>query len=198
MELYDLMPYFLLTISLCFIGMALFTYLKKKPLIFDSRWNLTLIIACFSPSLIGNIQRIIKEPKFDFMDLFPLLMIAILIVWFVFMMKGYIVFGADATELQKSFLQSVEDKKYQYEQSMSAIKIINPELEIAVSIQSWVGSAQFRPKTTVNQEVLKDIITQLKTKDIKANYITPLYYASIGIIMTILSLYLILNPIGDI
>lgn len=194
----DFTSYLLLAMSLLFIGLPVFLYLKKKPLIIDMRWTFVFIILGFSPMITSSIEMFFEEPEFDFLSLFPIIMVLTLIVFYAFILKGYSVMGADGAEFQKYLIESIKDKNLEFEQSLSSIKISNPELEFNVAIQPWMGVAQIRQKTKTDKEVLKSIIEQVKTKNIKTNYTTSIFYLVFGAILATMSLYLILNPIEDI
>jgi hypothetical protein len=72
MEFFKLMPYFLLIISAIFIGMALFMFLRKKPLILNSVWMLIVMCLCFLPQILSSIEMLFKHPSF--IGILPILM----------------------------------------------------------------------------------------------------------------------------
>jgi hypothetical protein len=191
MEFFKLMPYFLLIISVIFIGMALFMFLRKKPLILNSVWMLIVMCLCFLPQILLSIEMLFKYPSF--IGILPILMFMVLIVWFVFIMRGYIIYGVDGSDFQKLFIECLNDKNYDFDQSLATIKIKNPEIELSIAVQSWVGTAQIRFKGKENGDVLKSLISDLNQKDIKANYIFPIFYALIGVLITILSISMIIK-----
>lgn len=191
MEFFEFMPYFLLIISVIFTGMALFVFLRKKPLILNSVWMLIVMCLCFLPQIISSIEILIKYPSF--IGILPILMFAVLIVWFVFIMKGYTIFGVDGSDFQKLFIECLNDKNYDFEQSLSTIKIKNPEIELSIAVQSWVGTAQVRFKGKANPNVLKSLMIDLNKKDMKANYIFPIFYALIGLLIAILFISMIIK-----
>lgn len=191
MDFFKFTPYLLLVISLAFLSMALFVFVRRRPLILDSRWMLVIMVLCFLPQILMSVQMCFNHPSF--MDVLLILMYCVLIVWFVIMMKGFTIYGADGTDFQRLFVESLNDKNFEYEQTLSSIKIKNPELELSIAIQSWVGTAQVRYKSKGNHEVLDDIIKQLKTKEIKANFMFPVFYLLIGLMITILSVSMIIG-----
>lgn len=191
MEFFEFMPYFLLIISVIFTGMALFVFLRKKPLILNSVWMLIVMCLCFLPQIISSIEILIKYPSF--IGILPILMFAVLIVWFVFIMKGYTIVGVDGSDFQKLFIECLNDKNYDFEQSLSTIKIKNPEIELSIAVQSWVGTAQVRYKGKANRNVLKSLMIDLNQKDMKANYIFPIFYALIGLLIAILFISMIIK-----
>jgi len=115
----------------------------------------------------------LKYPSF--IGILPAFMFGVFIIWLLFMMKGYRIYGVDGADFQKSLIEYLNDNHYEFEQNLSTLKIKNPEIELSISIQSWIGIAQLRFKGKENHEVLKSLINDLKKKDIKANYIFPVF-----------------------
>ncbi len=191
MDLFKLMPYFLVIISLFFIVLALSVFIRKKPLILNSVWFLVGICLCFLFPILSSFETILEEPSF--IGILPALLFVVMIVFSAFMMKGYTIYGVDGSAFQKSFTECLTDNNYEFEQSLSTIKIKNPELELSIALQSWTGTVQLRWKGKANREVLKKLMSDLKKKDIKANYIVPILYAIIGVGMLIFSIVMIIN-----
>ena len=132
-----------------------------------------------------------KHPSF--IAILPILMFIVLIGWFAFMMKGFTVYGVDGNDFQRLFIECLNDKNYEYEQTLASIRIKNPELELSIAIQSWMGTAQIRLKGKANHKVLGEIISGLKAKEMKANFIFPIFYAIVGVLITILSISMIIK-----
>jgi hypothetical protein len=191
MDFLNIMPYFLLTVSIAFLSMALFVFFRRKPLIFNSRWFLVIMILCFLPQILMSVQLSFKDQSF--MDILPILMYCALIAMFIVIMKGFSIYGVDGNDFQRAFIECLTDKNYEYEQTLSSIKIKNPEIELSIAIQSWIGSAQIRRKGKGNHDVLNDIIKQLRTKEIKVNILFPIFYLISGVIVTIISIALIIK-----
>lgn len=191
MEFFKFMPYFLLIISVIFIGMSLFVFLRKKPLILNSVWFLIIMCLCFLPPILSSIEMLFNNPSF--FGILPMLMFVVMIAWFVFIIKGYTIFGVDGSDFQKFFIECLNDNNYDFEQSLSTVKIKNPELELSIAVHSWIGSVQLRFKGKANREVLKKLMSDLKQKDIKANYIFPIFYALMGVGILIFSILMIIK-----
>jgi hypothetical protein len=191
MDFFNVMPYFLLLVSMAFLSMALFVFLRRKPLILNSIWILIITILCFLGPMLMSAQTTFKHPSF--IGFLPILMYSVLIVMLIVTMKGFMIYGVDGTDFQRLFIECLKDKNYEYEQTLSSIKIKDPELELSIAIQSWVGTVQVKSKG--NHEVLNAIINQLKTKEIKANFIFPIFYLLTGILLTILSISMIIKSI---
>lgn len=190
MEFFNIMPYFLLIVSLFFIWMGLYVFLRRKPLILNSIWMLVVISLSVLPLILSTLEMFFEYPSI--MSALPFLMFVVLIIWYVFILKGYTILGIDGTDFQNKFIECLNDHQYDFEQSFSTLKIIDPEIELSIGVQSWLGTAQIRSKTKANREVLINLISDLKRKDIKTNYLFPIFYIIIGLLISILSISLMI------
>jgi hypothetical protein len=101
------------------------------------------------------------------------------------MMKGYIIYGVDGKDFQSKLIETLQNNKYEFEESLSSIKIKNPEVEFSISMQSWIGTVQIRPKGMADKEILKEIMHDLKNQEIKTNILYPIVSLIGGIIIMI-------------
>ena len=105
-------------------------------------------------------------------------------------MKGVMVLGADGDDFQKAFISVLTEGNYKFEQTFTSIKIEEPNLEISIAFQSWIGSGQIRMRNKENKETFNNIIAQLKLKEIKTNLIMPIFYIAIGTLLLVMELNL--------
>lgn len=173
----------LFVVSFLLILMALYTFVCKKPLIIKSVWMTFLFSLCILPQIITSVILFIEDPDFSHI-LLSLLFIG-MIVWFTFMMKGYIIYGVDGKDFQSKLIETLQNNKYEFEESLSSIKIKNPEVEFSISMQSWIGTVQIRYKGMANQQILKEIMHDLKNREIKTNIMYPIVSLIGGIIIMI-------------
>jgi hypothetical protein len=101
------------------------------------------------------------------------------------MMKGYIIYGVDGKDFQLKLIETLQNNKYEFEESLSYIKIKNPEVEFSISMQSWIGTVQIRPKGMADKEILKVIMHDLKNQEIKTNILYPIVSLIAGVLLII-------------
>ncbi|HAY71110.1 MAG TPA: hypothetical protein DCX89_04410 [Saprospirales bacterium] len=190
MDFFNIMPYFLLIVSLFFIWMGLYVFLLRKPLILNSIWMLVLIGLSMLPIILSTVVMFFESPSI--ISALPFLMFVVLLIWYVFILKGYTILGVNGSDFQKRFIECLEDHQYVFEQSFSTLKIKDPEIEMSIGVQSWLGTAQIRSKSKANREVLLNLISDLKRKDIRTNYLFPIFYIIIGLLISILSISLMI------
>ena len=191
MDYINILSYIFIILSFVFIFMALYVFMCKKPLILKTVWLFVFILLCLLPQIIQSIVLCVKHPDLSNI-LLPILLIG-MIVWFTFMMKGYIIYGVDGKDFQLKLIETLKNNKYEFEESISSIKIKNPEVEFAIAMQSWIGTIQIRSKGMSNPEILKEIMHDLKNMEIKTNILFPVFSLSVGIIIMISALSMLIN-----
>lgn len=175
-------------ISIGFIVLGLIVFIKKKPLIISYRWFAIIYLAIFIPQIIRMFDMINRDP------LMYILLMAMYIVLFGFLyyvMKGVMIFGANGEGFQKAFIETLQSLNLEFEQTFSSIKIKEPELELSIALQSWIGTGQIRMKKKTNEELFSTILHELRAKDIKSNLITPIFYILIGFLMLALTVVML-------
>jgi len=105
-------------------------------------------------------------------------------------MKGVMVMGVDGDDFQKAFISVLTEGNFTFVQTFTSIKIMEPILKISIAFQSWVGSGQIRMSNKQNKETFDEIITRLKTKEIKPNLNMPILYMIIGAMLLVMELHL--------
>ena len=183
MNYLDFLSVVLFILSFFLILMALYTFVCKKPFIIKSVWMTVLFSLCFLPQIITSVILFIEDP--DFSHILISLFFIGMIVWFTFMMKGYIIYGVDGKDFQLKLIETLQNNKYEFEESLSYIKIKNPEVEFSISMQSWIGTVQIRPKGMADKEILKVIMHDLKNQEIKTNILYPIVSLIAGVLLII-------------
>jgi Tfp pilus assembly protein PilF len=190
-----LFPAVLGVISAAFLGIGLGVFLRKKPLIFSSRWMYALMLLCFSPQLVmllslPDMHEANYSANWLLIKLLMPLMFAVLLVFLWIQMQGYMLFGIDDKSFRKALLSVLDELGLERREELSVIRIPSANLDIQVAIQSWIGAGQLKNKSKSGKDVFQKIIGGLKNRfaqgELKTNYITSLLYVILGSIMLIL------------
>ena len=181
----------ILALTFLFIGLAVL--LRKKPLLFSSRWMFALMIVCFAPQFILPFQML--DLPGDHLGGFKIitwlvpLMFVVLLVFFWIQMQGYVVMGIVDKSFRKALLSVLDGLHLERQEELSIIRIPQADLDIAVAIQSWMGVGQLKNKSNSGQEVFQQIIAGLKRRfaqgELEVNNTTSVFYVILGILMLI-------------
>lgn len=177
----------LYNIFICFVPLMLMGFsvlINRKPLILNYKWFFLFMILVFIQPCIIIFQRPIVVSSF-----FPVILFGVVLGYMYYLLRGYMVIGADGDDFQKAFTATLTEGNYEYEQTFSSLKIKEPPLEISVAFQPWTGSGQIRLRSKEHKETFDKIISSLKTKDIKLNRIIPYFYIILGLLILGITLF---------
>jgi hypothetical protein len=170
----------IIIISISFISMGVYVLVCKKPLIFDARWMLAMVMIIFTPQVINSL---LNFKSFEHISFFTPVMYIVLIIFMIFTLKGFIIYGVNAEDFQIKFIENLKRLGFEYTESFSKIIIKEPALEINIALQSWIGSGQIKLKGKHNKIEFHKLIKSLKKTDIKSNNLAPIFYIIIGILI---------------
>lgn len=182
------------TLALAFLFIGLAVLLRKKPLLFSSRWMFTLLLVCFAPQFIIPFQMLGApgDPLEGFKLitwLFPLFFV-VLLAFFWKQMQGYMLMGIVDKSFRKALLSVLNELHLEREEELSLIRIPHANLDIQVAIQSWMGVGQMKIKGKSGLEVFQQIVVGLKRRfaqgELETNNTTPVLYIIFGILLLIL------------
>jgi tetratricopeptide (TPR) repeat protein len=182
-------------IALAFLFIGLAVLLRKKPLLFSSRWTFALMLVCFAPQFIMPFQML--DLPSDHLGGFKIitwllvpLMFVVLLVFLWIQMQGYVVMGIVDKSFRKALLSVLDELHLERQEELSIIRIPEANLDIAVAIQSWMGVGQVKNKSNSGQEAFQRIIAGLKRRfthgELEINNTTSVFYVILGILMLIL------------
>jgi tetratricopeptide (TPR) repeat protein len=188
-------PVVLAAISVAFLGIGLGVFLRKRPLIFSSRWMLALMLLCFSPQFVmllsmPDIHDGQHSAEWLLMKVLMPLMFAVLLIFIWLQMQGYMLFGIVDRSFRKALLSVLDELGLERQEELSVIRIPSANLDIQVAIQSWMGVGQLKNKSKIGKEVFQKIIGGLKNRfahgELETNNTTSMLYVVLGVIMFIL------------
>jgi tetratricopeptide (TPR) repeat protein len=194
-----LFPIVLGSMAAAFIGVGLWVFLRKRPLIFSSRWMFALMLLCFSPQLfmqfsLPDMHDARHSTDWLLMKLLIPLMFAVLLAFLWIQMQGYMLIGIVDKSFRKALLSVLDELGLERQEELSVIRIPAAKLEIQVAIQSWMGVGQLKNKTRSGKDVFQKIIDGLRNRfaqgELETNNTTSLLYVILGSIMLVLCVVL--------
>jgi tetratricopeptide (TPR) repeat protein len=180
-------------IALTFLFTGLAVLLRKKPLLFSSRWMFALMVLCFFPQFILPIQ-LLRLPgdqagAFRMIGLLGPAMFVVLLVFLWIQMQGYVAMGIVDKSFRKALLSVLDDLQLEREEQLSIIRIPQANLDIQIAIQSWIGVGQIKNKSKNSEDVFQQIIAGLKRRfalgELETNNTTPAFYVIVGVFLLI-------------
>jgi len=180
-------------IALALFYSGLTVLLRRKPLLFSSRWIFALMLICFAPQLIMPFTMPdLPGDSLEGLRIMNWLMPVMFVVLLAFLwkqMRGYIVFGVVDRSFRKALLSVLDELRLERQEELSFIRIPSADLDIQVAIQSWAGTGQIKNKSRSGQEVFQQIIEGLQRRfalgELETNNATPVLYIILGIFMLI-------------
>ena len=180
-------------IALAFLSTGLAVLLRKKPLLFSSRWMFALLLVCFAPQFIIPFQTLggagDRLEGLRIITWLGPLMFVVLLAFFWKQMQGYMVMGIVDQSFRKALLSVLDELHLERKEELSLIRIPQANLDIQVAIQSWMGVGQVKNKSKSGREVFQQIIVGLKKRfaqgELETNNTTPLLYIILGIFMLV-------------
>jgi hypothetical protein len=181
--------------SAAFIGIGLQVLLRKKPLIFSSRWMFGLVLLCFLPQLmmqfsLADMHDVHYSVEWLAMKLLMPLLFVVMLVFLWIQMQGYMLLGINDKSFRKALLSVLDELGLERQEELSGMRIASANLDIQVAIQSWMGAGQLKNKSRSGKDVFQKIIEGLKNRfargEVQTNNTTSLLYLILGGIMLVL------------
>ena len=191
MDFHNFLPYILWVFSMIFIVVAWYTIILKKPLIINSIWILIMISLFFVAQMFTSIIYMIESPSIG--SIAPIIAFVLFMIIFIFLMKGYLVYGVNHCDFQEKFIEILKEKNYEFKETLSKLTIKHLDREASITIQSGFVGTHIKVKEKKDRLLLKSLLSELRKKEIKIDYKFPILYLIFGSLFCTLSIYLILN-----
>ena len=189
---------FMLIVGFFMLYIGLKIIIGKKPIIINSKWLFIMIIILYIPLLI--IPTVIDFLNSEIVYFETSLIFVLFIVLVVYMrraLNGSQLIGINGDTFQECLSHSLDNLNIQYEEKLNKIIITNNDLTILCSMQSWVGQAQIQFKGNKDKKFTSSLINEIKryirTNEIVLMKAPGFFYALIGVVATVFSVYELLK-----
>ena len=193
---YFFIPFILIVgFFLLYIGLKII--IGKKPILINSKWLFIMIIIMYIPLLIiPTVIDFLNDEIVYFETGLVFILFIVLVVYMRRILIGYQLIGINGDTFQECLSHSLDNLNIEYEEKLNKI-IINNELTILCSMQSWVGQAQIQFRGNKDKKFINSLIEEIK-RYIRTNKITfvkmpGFFYAIIGVVATVFSIYELLK-----
>jgi len=176
----------LLIISAINIYMGIYLYFKKKPIIYNSRFNFYAMIIFLLPTVI-NMISLLNKYFIEFSV--PLLLFLLILIYYSVVIRGYSFTGVNAKDLHRTFFGLLDEKKINYKLDGLKIKVMDPVMDISISRQAWFGIIQIRRRSSKNKAYFNALMKEMKQKDIQYNKATSIYFLIFALLMIVFFIF---------
>ncbi len=184
----------LLLMSLLVMALGIKGLTKKRPLIFSSRWIMTIMIAGFLPALLQSFSFI--SIPWEEMSLFSIIMPAIMGLMFiiiVFMawkqLNGYMIFGISDETFHNALIYALNKLNLTFQETVSKIKLVELNADLQAAVTEPMGTAQIRIKQSQHAHHVKEIVAVMNeyydTNPVKLNPLPFIIYLILGILLLV-------------
>ena len=173
--------------ALFFFLIGLRGILTKRPFLVSNRWILAILFVSLGPGILLPIFLPGAAP-FIIKWLNPV-MFTVLLVMMCFVLRGYVAYAVTDTSFRDALLASLQKLELPYEETLSTIRLTSVEVDLQVSVQSWMGSGQLKIKQRGQGSLLAKIADAMneyfRISSVPTNLTTCIFYLVMGILMVI-------------
>lgn len=159
--------------------------IKRRPFLLSNRWMLAMMFIIFVPNIF--LPFIMPASTPSFIKWFNPAMFSVLLVMMCIILKGYSAFGVTDNTFRNALLQSLQKLELPYEETLSAIHLTSVEVDLQVSVQSWVGSGLIKVKQRGHSPLLANIVLAMnehfQLSNTTAKLLTCIFYVIVGVLM---------------
>lgn len=185
--------YFYLLIFLFVIMAAFFliiglrVILTKRPFSMPNKWMFWMLCLVFMPIILQPLY--FPASNTDYMLWLNSAIFAVSLVMSYFALKGYVVYGVVDTTFREALLSSLDKLNLPYEETLSTVRLTSIEVDLQVSVQSWMGIGQLKSKKHMYSPQLTEIVSNMnehfQITSASINLTTCIFFVIMGVLMLI-------------
>lgn len=161
--------------------------LTKRPFLLSSRWLLLVMFIGLIPAILIPVFLPGDSP-FILKWLNPSIF-TLLLVMMCFALRGYVAYAVTDTSFRDALLTSLQKLDLPHEETISTIRLTSVEVDLQVSVQSWMGSGQIKTKQRGQGSLLTEIATAMnehfRVSSADTNLTACIFFLVMGILMVI-------------
>jgi len=192
------MPLTLGLMALGCLGVAARGIVTNRPFVFTPRWFLAGVAALFSLNFAIVVRRAIRTaPPVGGIDLTPLLLpgvLAVIAVLLLIEFRGFVAVGVSGPLFREALFVAIKKLGLKFEQEFSIVRLPSVRAEVQMSVQSWVGTAQIKPRRVRGFRAVRDIARGMNayftSRKVGASSIAFTYYLFLAVMLAIMAFQL--------
>jgi hypothetical protein len=172
---------------LIFFGIAIrILLIGQRPFLFNTRWVLGVLVLGLSPLPVVLIPLgALSDATGGIIVLLILLLYVAIFLFAAIQTKGYYAMGVTEDSFRTAIHAALQELEIPFEETLTHIKLTSLELDLQVSVHSWMGTAQLRVKPSKGKSVLKEItkaiVNYYQTHETKMNNTAAIFYFVMGL-----------------
>ena len=174
--------------ALFFFVIGLRGILTKRPFLISNRWLLSVMFIALGPTILIPVFLQGSDYPFIIKWLNPM-MFTVLLVMMCFALRGYVAYAVTDTSFREALLVSLQKLELPYEETLSTMRLTSVEVDLQVSIQSWMGAGQIKVKQRGQGSLLAEIATAMnehfRTSAAATNLTACIFFVVMGVLMVI-------------
>ena len=183
-----LVPIWFGIFALFFIVIGLRGILTKRPFLISNRWLLSVMFIGLVPAILILVFLQGSDSPFIMRWLNPMIF-TVLLVMMCFALRGYVAYAVTDTSFREALLASLQELELPYEETLSTMRLTSVEVDLQVSIQSWMGAGQIKVKQRGHGSLLAKITTTMneyfRTSAAATNLTACIFFVVMGVLMVI-------------
>ncbi len=174
--------------ALFFFVIGLRGIVTKRPFLISNRWLLSVMFTGLVPAILIPVFLPGSDSPFIIKWLNPMIF-TLLLVMMCFALRGYVAYAVTDTSFREALLASLQKLEFPYEETLSTIRLTSVEVDLQVSVQSWMGSGQIKVKQRGHGSLLTEIATAMnehfRTSAAATNLTACIFFVVMGVLMVI-------------
>ena len=174
--------------ALFFFVIGLRGIVTKRPFLISNRWLLSVMFIGLVPAILIPVFLPGPDSPFIIKWLNPMIF-TLLLVMMCFALRGYVAYAVTDTSFREALLASLQKLELPYEETLSTIRLTSVEVDLQVSVQSWMGSGQIKVKQRGHGSLLTEIATAMnehfRISAAATNLTACIFFVVMGVLMVI-------------
>lgn len=172
-------------IGIFFLITGLKGLLTKRPFLISNAWTLVMMFVFFVSMGLSSVMILDGDP---ISWVVPLVYSLVLVVM-CYQLKGYVAFAVTDASFREALDAALQRLELPYEESLSVIRLTSVDVDLQVSIQSWMGTGVIKTRHRAHRPVLNEIVDVMneyfRTSSVPTNMVTCVYWVFMGVALPI-------------
>ncbi len=189
-----LFPILFGVMAIFFLAIGLRGILTKRPFLVSNRWLLWMMFVMFIPLILLQLLLSFRGSfnSINFTNWLSPLLYGFILLMMWYQLKGYVAYAVTDTSFREALLAALQKLQLPHEETLSAIRLTSIEVDLQVSVQSWMGAGVIKVKQRKHRSVLREIVNAMNeyfhTSSVPTNMTSCVFLMVMGVFMFIFAI----------